>query len=133
MIDMKNPQYGGFWIRVVAAILDTIIIGIPIGIISNGLLFLTGVSTLYYLVQLAAVIIWIYLTGIKGGTPGKLILGYRVVNDKGEFIGIARALLRYIAMIISALPLFIGYFMIGFTQKKQGLHDMIAKTYVVKA
>lgn len=132
MVDMSNPVYKGFWIRFLATILDGIIIGIPAGLIQLGLTFATGIKSLGYLVQLAAVVLVVYLDGIKGGTPGKLILGMRIVNEKGEFIGIPMAILRYIGKILSGIILCIGFFMIGFTSKKQGLHDMIAKTYVVK-
>lgn len=132
MVDMSNPTYRGFWIRLLAAILDSIIIGVPAGLIQFGLILGTGIKSLGYIVQLAAVVLIIYLDGIKGGTPGKLILGMRIVNEKGEFIGIPMAILRYIGKILSGIILGIGYFMIGFTSKKQGLHDMIAKTYVVK-
>jgi uncharacterized RDD family membrane protein YckC len=129
---MKQPVYGGFWIRFVAAFLDSLIIGIPAGITQFVLVYFTGMRSLSYLVSLAAAVLVIYLDGIKGGTPGKLILGMRIVNEKGEFIGIPMAILRYIGKILSSLILFIGYFMIGWDARKQGLHDKIAKTYVVK-
>jgi len=132
MVDMKNPQYGGFWKRVLALFLDGIIIGIPASAIGFGLAFATGVVSITYLVQLGAIALVIYLDGIKGGTPGKQILGMRIVNEQGNFIGIPMAILRYIARIVSGALLGIGLIMVAFTQKKQGLHDLIAKTYVVK-
>ena len=73
-----------------------------------------------------------YLDGIKGGTPGKLILGMRIVNEEGNYIGIPMAILRYIGKLLSGVILGMGYLMIAFTDKKQGLHDKIAKTFVVK-
>ena len=132
MIDMKNPYYCGFWIRFLAAILDGLIIGLPVGIIGWGLAFATGISTLMYVAQLASLILIVYLDGIKGGTPGKLILGMRIVNEEGNYIGIPMAILRYIGKLLSGVILGIGYLMIAFTDKKQGLHDKIAKTFVVK-
>tara|TARA_Y100000310_G_C20575854_1_gene760372 strand:- start:106 stop:696 length:591 start_codon:yes stop_codon:yes gene_type:complete len=132
MVDMKNPHYGGFWIRFVAAILDALIIGIPVSIIGWGLAFATGVASMTYVASLASVVLVVYLDGIKGGTPGKLILGMRIVNEQGNYIGIPMAILRYIGKILSGIILGIGYLMIAFTEKKQGLHDKIAKTYVVK-
>ncbi|HLG30040.1 MAG TPA: RDD family protein [Candidatus Brocadiales bacterium] len=131
MVDVKNPHYGGFWIRFLAAILDVIIIGVPAFILQVGLVFATGVSSLVYVIELGAIVLTVYLDGIKGGTPGKLILGLRIVNDKGNYIGIPMAILRYIGKILSAVILGIGYIMIAFTEKKQGLHDKIAKTYVI--
>jgi len=132
VIDMTNPKYGGFWIRLLAAILDAIIISIPAAIVTLILVWASGISSFSYLVDLCALGLIVYLDGIKGGTPGKLILGLRIVNEKGEYIGIPSALFRYIAKIISALILGIGYLMIAWDAKKQGLHDKIAKTYVVK-
>lgn len=132
MINMKNPSYGGFWIRFLAAILDGLIIGIPVGIIGWGLAFATGVTSMTYVAQLASVVLVVYLDGIKGGTPGKLILGMRIVNEQGNYIGIPMAILRYIGKIVSAIILGIGYLMIAWDSKKQGLHDKIAKTFVVK-
>ncbi|MEK6984376.1 MAG: RDD family protein [Nanoarchaeota archaeon] len=128
---MANPHYGGFWIRFLAAVLDALIIGIPVGILIFGLLFATKMNIFMYIVQLAAIVFTIYMDGIKGGTPGKLILGLRIVNEKGEYIGIPTAILRYIGKMLSAIILGIGYLMVAFTQKKQGLHDKIAKTFVI--
>ncbi|MBU1202082.1 MAG: RDD family protein [Nanoarchaeota archaeon] len=130
---MSNPEYKGFWIRFVASMLDGIIIGLPAFLLQMGLIFVVGMPSLIYLVSLASVILVIYLDGIKGGTPGKLILGIRIVNEKGEYIGIPMAILRYIGKILSAIILGIGYLMIAWDGKKRGLHDKIAKTYVVKA
>lgn len=132
MVNMSNPTYGGFWIRFVATILDGLIIGIPVSLLGYGLVFATGIPSMTYLGQLASLILVVYLDGIKGGTPGKLILGMRIVNEQGNYIGIPMAILRYIGKILSAIILGIGYLMIAWDSKKQGLHDKIAKTYVVK-
>jgi len=130
--NMANAQYGGFWIRLLATILDWIIIGIPAGIIQGVLILGTGISSLQYLAQLAVIVLVIYLDGIKGGTPGKWVLGMRILNEKGEYIGIPNAILRYVGKIISGIILCIGFLMIAWDKNKQGLHDKIAKTYVVK-
>jgi|SRR3989338_11623103 len=126
-----DVHYGGFWIRFVAALLDGIILGIPNAILQFSLMWGTGSVALSYIPTIAIVVLTIYLDGNVGGTPGKLILGLRIVNEQGTTIGIPRAILRYIGKIVSGMILLIGYIMIGFTQKKQGLHDMIASTYVV--
>ena len=131
MADVNNPHYGGFWIRFLATILDFLILGIPAFLVQMGMVFATGISSLVYIVELGVIVLTVYLDGIKGGTPGKLILGLRIVNDKGNYIGIPMAILRYIGKIVSGIILGIGYIMIAFTEKKQGLHDKIAKTYVV--
>lgn len=130
-MDIKNPHYGGFWIRLLVALLDTLIIGVPAAVLGFVLIFLTGIQSLYWLIQLGVVVFVIYMNGVKGGTPGKLILKLRIVNEKGEYIGIPISILRYIGYILSGIILGIGFLMIAFTEKKQGLHDKIAKTFVV--
>ena len=64
-------------------------------------------------------------------TVGKRALNIKVVDKRGNKISFWRALGRYLAKIISALILYIGFIMIGFTSKKQGLHDIIADTLVI--
>ena len=129
-INMSSPHYAGFWIRFLASLFDILIIGIPAALIF-GLIAATKMNVLYWVVELASVVLIVYLNGIKGGTPGKFIVGIRIVNVQGQFIGIPISILRHIGYIVSDITLGIGYLMIAFTAKKQGLHDMIAKTYVV--
>ena len=105
MADAKNPHYGGFWIRFLATILDFLILGIPAFLVQMGMVFATGISSLVYIVELGVIVLTVYLDGIKGGTPGKLILGLRIVNDKGNYIGIPMAILRYIGKIVSGIIL----------------------------
>lgn len=132
MANTMNPQYAGFWIRFSAMIWDGIILGIPAFVIQILLTLATGIESMTYLVTLAAIVLTVYMDGVKGGTPGKLMLGLRIQNEKGQFIGIPIAILRYIGKILSALIIGIGYLMIAWDAKKQGLHDKIAKTFVVK-
>jgi uncharacterized RDD family membrane protein YckC len=68
----------------------------------------------------------------RGQTPGKIALRIRIVGVDGRPIGIGRAIGRYSGYIASAVFIFIGYLMIGFDRRKQGLHDKIARTYVVR-
>lgn len=131
MLDISNQRFGGFWIRVLASILDSLIIGIPLGILAFVFVFFTKSLSLAYAIQLIAIIVMIYMEGVKGGTPGKLILGLRVVNENSEFIGITKAILRFVGKILSAILLGIGFLMIAWDKKKQGLHDKIAKTFVI--
>ena len=128
---MAKPKYAGFWIRFVAVILDSIIIGIPAAIIQTVLVMASGVMAMQYVVQLLAAALVIYLNGIHGATPGKMILGMRIVNAKGKYIGIPHAILRYIGKFVSAIIFGIGFLMIIWDKKKQGLHDKIASSFVV--
>lgn len=65
-------------------------------------------------------------------TPGKLLLGMRIVDEKtGERIGFFHSFFRIFAYIFSALPLMFGFFMIGMNRKKRGFHDWFAGTSVI--
>lgn len=122
-------EYAGFWIRVVAAIIDGILVGIVGGILRAALDDnLAGLINV--IVGLA------YYAGMESSarqaTFGKSLLGMKVTDLDGNRISFLRATGRYFAKIISAFILLIGFIMVAFTEKKQGLHDMIASTLVVK-
>jgi uncharacterized RDD family membrane protein YckC len=61
-----------------------------------------------------------------------MAVGIKVTDLAGNRISFLRALGRYVAKIVSFAILLIGFLMVGWTEKKQGLHDMIAGTLVVK-
>ena len=119
-------NYAGFWRRFVAWIIDAIILGVITGILMA--IFRTAS-------WLGIPIGIIYVIGFctwRGQTPGKMAMGVKIIKTDGSPIGIGRAILRYIGYLISAVIIFIGYLMIGWDSKKQGLHDKIAGTCVVK-
>jgi uncharacterized RDD family membrane protein YckC len=66
------------------------------------------------------------------GTVGKRLCGIIVTDRNGQSISFWRAFIRNLAKVISALPLCIGFMMAGFTDRKQGLHDLISGCYVSK-
>lgn len=133
-------EYGGFWIRVLAAIID----GIIITVVSVALILLSGQGFMEYAesedlswVDGVTTIIGIaYYTGFHGSsmqaTPGKRALGLIVTDYNGQRITYLRAFGRYWANLLSALILLIGYIMVAFTERKQGLHDIICSTLVVR-
>ena len=125
---MSSPQpvnYAGFWIRFVASLIDFIIILIP-----SYVIFFTGLPSLLGLVL--GIAYWVYFPSSEYmATPGKMALGLIITDEHGNRIGAGTAAVRYICYLISAIPLYIGFFMIGFTEKKHGLHDKIASTQVV--
>ena len=79
---------------------------------------------------------WLYEAGLQSSkfqaTLGKLILGMRVVDTKGQRIGFAQASGRFFASLLSGLLFCIGYLMVAFSAHKQALHDRIAGTLVVR-
>lgn len=124
-------QYAGFLKRAGAIIIDIIILGIVGSIIKSVGLNELVVAGIEILIGLA------YYAGLesseKQATVGKMVLKIKVVDLNGNRITPGRALGRYFSKILSALILGIGYIMAAFTEKKQGLHDMIAGTLVVDA
>ena len=89
---------------------------------------------IFYVV--AFILYWLYeallTSSAMQATPGKMAFGQRVTTAEGERIGFGRATGRYFGKIVSSLILCIGFIMIGFTARKQGLHDMMAGTLVVR-
>jgi uncharacterized RDD family membrane protein YckC/ribosomal protein L40E len=121
-----SVTYAGFWRRFAAWVIDSLILVIPAVILSRignagSLLVLLGE--------------WVYFAYQESSeaqaTIGKRALGIIVTDGEGNRISFGRATGRYFAKIISGVILLIGFIMIAFTRKKQGLHDMIANTLVV--
>jgi len=85
---------------------------------------------------LGTLIQWLWFTIAESSkwqaTIGKKLVGLKVTDENGKRISFGKANGRYWSKIISTLILFIGFFMIAFTKKKQGLHDKIAGTLVVR-
>jgi uncharacterized RDD family membrane protein YckC len=86
---------------------------------------------------LLLVMCWLYSAGVTSssysGTFGKMIMGMKVTDYAGNRLSFWHATIRFLAKIMSGLILFIGFFMIHFSDKKQGLHDRFAGTFVVYA
>jgi len=118
--------YAGFWRRVAAYLIDSLILLIP-GLIL-GLLPILG-----FFLQLAmwATYKMIFEAGERQATPGKRAMGIKVTTLDGERISKGQAVGRYFGSLLSGLILGIGFIMAGFTARRQGLHDMMASTLVV--
>ncbi len=123
----------GFWPRALATIIDGVLLGIVGAILGglvgnggttgNGLGFVLGIA--YYM--------YFWSSYGHGQTLGKRALSIRVVKTDGTELTITDALIRYVGLLISFFCLFIGVIWVAFDANKQGWHDKIAKTYVVKA
>jgi uncharacterized RDD family membrane protein YckC len=153
--------YAGFWKRVAAYLIDGCVLGVASWLIILPVLGLVGIgaSSMEYsedmvmdeeaaaglaamvaggMMMLFVVIAaagWLYFalmeSSSKQGTLGKMALSIVVTDVNGNRITFGRATGRYFGKILSGLILYIGYIMVAFTEKKQGLHDMIAGTLVV--
>jgi uncharacterized RDD family membrane protein YckC len=140
-------RYGGFWIRVLAAIIDAILLRVvvaPIHIIFGGLGLagmMAGVPRLPLAIMGGGVTLialffgsWLYEAFMESSsyqaTLGKMIVGLKVTDLNGNRISFERATGRHFAKFFSAMILGIGYIMVAFTERKQGLHDLLAGTLV---
>jgi predicted Zn finger-like uncharacterized protein len=133
--------YAGFWKRFFAAIFDGCILTVAGFIIAGFIGFVYGFSTgasegAGALGNTAGIILgWLYFSlmesSSKQGTLGKMALGIKVTDLSGNAISFAKATGRHFSKIISTIILLVGYLMVAFTAKKQGLHDMITGCLVV--
>jgi uncharacterized RDD family membrane protein YckC len=145
--DFYQVNYAGFWWRVLAYLLDQIILAIvffPLGLVLGVGLGLGGAdenSLAVPVLQLGMngfqiLVSWIYHAVLESsswqGTLGKKVCGLRVTDMNGNQISFARATGRFFGMMLSGMICMIGFFMVAFTEKKQGLHDMLANTLVLK-
>jgi uncharacterized RDD family membrane protein YckC len=123
-----HVSYGGFWIRTLACLIDGLILGAAAFFLRPRLGEMAPLITL--------VGDWLYWSLMESsgsqGTVGKIMCGLRVTDTQGQRISFGRATGRYLAKILSALTLFIGYLMVAWTRQKRGLHDFIAGTLVVR-
>ena len=120
---------GGFWVRVLAYLIDAVILGIVQFILGKAL---SGGSLSSAVVVIDAIYFAVFWSSVGGGsTPGMRALGLRVIGADGGPISLGRAFLRVIGLYVAAIILLIGILMVAFTERKRGLHDMIAGTYVV--
>ena len=137
----KTIAYGGFWLRVAASMIDSllvVVITMPLlywiygdsyfnpDQLSSGF---WDVLISWLMPALAAILFW----RAKGATPGKMILGLKVVNaDSGKPLSVGHAIGRYLGYFVATIPLFIGLLWVGWDRKKQGWHDRLANSVVIK-
>lgn len=138
------PGYAGFWRRAAALLIDKFLLGsVNLGL---SLVFMVssglgdgddGLRTLFLASAMFGFLLhWLYFTLMESSalraTLGKAAIGIVVTDYAGARVSWLRANGRYWAKIVSALPLYLGYVMAGFTARKQALHDLIAGTLVVR-
>jgi len=151
-------RYAGFWIRFVAALID----GVILGVVSTALQFLLigsafrpfmsvqqpvppdealavfgammGTLALGMLVNVLITSVYEgFFVARVGATPGKMVLGLKVVRPNGAPVTLGRSFGRYFAKWLSSLTFGIGYIIAGVDAQKRAMHDMIVDTRVVKA
>jgi uncharacterized RDD family membrane protein YckC len=141
-------QYAGFWRRLAAALIDGLLsfavylaIAFVMGFIyaaitGNDEMSDDTANVIAYVAWIIAFLLgWLYWalmeSSSKQATLGKMALGIVVTDGQSRRISFGRATGRYFGRILSALILYIGFIIIAFTEKKQGLHDIMADCLVV--
>jgi uncharacterized RDD family membrane protein YckC len=145
-------RYAGFWLRFLAFIVDSLVLGIGMGpIIYKPMaanvgtnpgpqdflkFYRSGSPQLLALLALGQLIHWLYFASFESSrwqaTPGKKLLGLFVTDLAGQRISFARATGRNFGKLLSEFIFFAGYVMAGFTARKQALHDLVAGCLVLK-
>ncbi len=150
---VPRVEYGGFWLRFLAYLIDSAVIVVGVCVLAIPLFFLTGlgaflseihpeedwnesrvwvlIAVFFLFVTASLVITWLYHALMESSewqaTVGKKALGLVVTDMAGRRMSFWRATGRHFAKIVTNMvPLFIGYIMAGFKAQKQALHDMIA-------
>jgi uncharacterized RDD family membrane protein YckC len=145
--EMESPElpeaieYAGFWIRVMATLIDSVIVMIiTLPIITaiygevprDGYTYLQGGWDLvinYLFPAVAVIVFWIY----KSATPGKLLTKISIVDAKtGGKPSTGQFIVRYFGYFVSIIPLCAGLIWVAFDERKQGWHDKIAGTVVIR-
>lgn len=139
----QTPEYAGFWIRVAASLIDTVLILIitfPLVYAIYGEDYfdpeLTGLVAgpadfliTWVFPAVAVVLFWIS----RQATPGKLALSLRIVDaDTGGRLSVGQSVIRYLGYYVSAIPLCLGLIWVAFDKRKQGWHDKLAHTLVIR-
>lgn len=136
---------GGFWVRFVALLIDSVILYIPLVIVgallgafsrnANGGLS-AAAPIWYFLALIVPIVYFVYFWSASGGgqTMGMRALKLRVIKTDGSSLSLGSSVLRYLGTIVNSIifGLPIGWVWAAFDRNKQGWHDKIASSYVVK-
>ncbi len=151
---MKDRRFGGFWRRLLAYSVDKFILYLMslilflVGLLAMGLrgvslgsIAVTGnlprgmglfMAVYFVTMILMDMIYFIWFHGTVGQTLGKKLFGLRVIRISGEKMTLGIAFLRWVGSLISGILFYLGYIWIAFDNRKQGWHDKIAATLVVR-
>jgi uncharacterized RDD family membrane protein YckC len=143
-------EFAGFWRRFGAWVIDAVVLGAIFAVLEPLLWpnfgkffsFTTSFDSNYWMTQFRAMsnVISTVLSGVyfvvfwvwRGQSLGMMVAGAKVVRTDGTQLDTGRAIVRYLGYIISIIPFFLGFIWIAFDAHKQGWHDKLAETYVVK-
>jgi uncharacterized RDD family membrane protein YckC len=141
VIDETQYEYAGFWARVGAALIDTILVAcltIPLMRLVYGSAYreserlLLGPADFFIswlLPAIAVIVFWV----ARGATPGKMAISAQVVDARtGNKPSTGQSIGRYLGYYVSTIPLGLGLIWVGIDSKKQGWHDKLAGTVVIR-
>jgi len=132
-----QPELASFWSRLLAQVIDlfwllplSLILGLIADLVNGGRGMSAGGELMANLIgALVVLTFWAQ----RQATPGKLVLGLRIVDaDTGGVPTIGRFALRYVGYLVSALPLGLGYLWALWDKRRQGWHDKMAGTLVIR-
>ena len=149
--------YAGFWVRLIARLLDSLIVGLPLAVLLGLIAVAAGAvagtssnsgqgtqtaagavfSAIFILFYLVAIVVgvgyWVYFWGTSGQTFGMRVLKLRLVDAAtGGPIGIPRALVRWLMTIVNSWACYLGWIWVAFDPRKQGWHDKVANSVVLQ-
>lgn len=133
-----NTNYAGFWIRLLAALVDTVILSTVLAVLYLGFSpFMSEPFTMAALsgkpFNILIMVITIALWGFYGATPGKQVLNLKIIDEKtGGDITLKQSVLRYAGFILAVFTLCLGIVWVAFDRNKKGLHDHLAGTVVIR-
>tara|TARA_B110000503_G_scaffold133380_1_gene210776 strand:- start:490 stop:996 length:507 start_codon:yes stop_codon:yes gene_type:complete len=131
----KGKKYVGFWLRFGAGLTDVVIL-LVIEYILAKILFGSFLLDDSGIVLIDCLISWSYVcimqSSSRQATLGMMLFKFKICDHSLKRVGLGKITLRYFSTSLSILILGIGFFMIGWTKKKQGLHDLFAKTLHVE-
>lgn len=141
-MDKMELEYVGFWPRVGAALIDTLLIAAiswPLLTAYYGPVYWVEPRFFFGMVDLLVswvfpivAVIWFWRA--KQATPGKMVVGARVVDaNTGQTLSMSQCLLRYLGYFVSAAVVLLGYIWVAFDDRRQGWHDKMAGSVVVRS
>lgn len=125
-----RSSYAGFWIRFFASLIDGVLVFLAVVFLA---LLGQGGEIAFSIVGVVGQLLYFPLMEASRhqGTIGKILLGLAVTDEAGRRISVPRAFGRYFGKLLSSLTFGIGYLLVAFTERKQGLHDIVAGTVVL--
>jgi len=139
---MNEVKYAGFWIRTAAGIIDTILMLILILPAMTAIygeaywnpgVYYFGIWDVIFSYIFPAIVVILFWAS-KSATPGKMVLKLKIADiNTGQKPSVKQSIIRYLGYYVSSIPLLLGIIWVGIDKRKQGWHDKIAGTVVIKS